>query len=376
MILLQSRGFMKQDIRARLQIPQGTEAFYLEEARRHHLLRHRLAERFRLWGYLPVQTPVMDFYDVYRSLLGEHQTRGVYRLVDREGDLLMLRSDVTLFLAKQMGLILRPEDLPIRVWYSDTILRHQDPDDISRNEFHQSGVELIGLTGRDPELEVMSLLLEILSAESPSAFFLHVGSRRLVDLLCPPETERRRIIRALAFRDIPQIVQSLRDGGHEAAAAERLSRLLLFIGSPEEAKLLRGDLGLRDSNYNEIFAEVDAVAESVSLLGEAGYQNIGRVDFSEVGSQPYYSGVVFQVYLDGLDTPVASGGRYDGLLGFFGFDAPSVGFSIMLRKLEARIGDASLPPAAGSSRAVSGDSFAQRYREARRRRESGEVTTL
>jgi ATP phosphoribosyltransferase regulatory subunit len=366
---------MKNDIRARLQIPQGTEAFYLEEARRHHALRDRLAERFHLWGYLPVQTPVMDFYDVYRDLLGEREARGVYRLVDREGDLLMLRSDVTLFLAKQMGLILRPEDLPIRVWYSDTILRHQDPDDISRNEFHQSGAELIGLKGPDADLEVMALLAEILGESSPSEFFLHVGSRRLIDLLCPPEEPRRSLIRALAFRDVPKIVTSLQGGGHDPAEADRLARLLLFIGSPEEARRLRGDLRLSDERFDEAFVEVEAVATAVSSLDAVDHPQ-GRVDFSEVASQPYYSGIVFQVYLDGLDAPVASGGRYDGLLGSFGFDAPSVGFSIMLRKLEARIAEDDTPKPPDAPRRASGQDFAARYRDARKKRNAGEVTVL
>ncbi len=366
---------MKNDIRARLQIPQGTEAFYLEEARRHHTLRDRLAERFRLWGYLPVQTPVMDFYDVYRELLGDRDARGVYRLVDREGDLLMLRSDVTLFLAKQMGLILRPDDLPIRVWYSDTILRHQDPDDISRNEFHQSGAELIGLKGPEADLEAMALLSEILRDLSPSASFLHVGSRRLIDLLCPPEEPRRSLIRALAFRDVPKIVAGLKQGGHDASEADRLARLLLFIGSPEEARGLRKELRLPDPRYDDAFAEVESVSAAVSSLHAVDHRQ-GRVDFSEVASQPYYSGIVFQVYLDGLDAPVASGGRYDGLLGFFGFDAPSVGFSIMLRKLEARIAADETPKPPKPPQRAAGEDFAARYRDAIRKREAGEVTTL
>lgn len=366
---------MKNDIRARLQIPQGTEAFYLDEARRHHVLRSRLAELFRLWGYLPVQTPVMDFYDVYRDLLGERDARGVYRLVDREGDLLMLRSDVTLFLAKQMGLILRPEDLPIRVWYSDTILRHQDADDISRNEFHQSGVELIGLNGREADLEVMALLSEILRDVSPSTFFLHVGSRRLIHLLCPAGESRDALIRALAFRDVPKIVASLRQTGHDPDEADRLARLLLFIGSPEEARGLRKQLHLTEDRHDAAFAEVEAVAAAVSSLDAVGHPQ-GRVDFSEVASQPYYSGIVFQVYLEGLDTPVASGGRYDGLLGFFGFDAPSVGFSIMLRKLEARIAEDRTPRAPEAPRRASGDDFAARYRDAQEKRGAGEVTVL
>ncbi|NBC28948.1 MAG: ATP phosphoribosyltransferase regulatory subunit, partial [Spirochaetes bacterium] len=131
-----------------LRLPQGTESFHLGEALRHRERLRRLEDLYGSWGYLPVETPVFDFYDVYAPLMRSKAVGDVYRLIDREGELLLLRSDATLFLAKQLGLILQDEDLPVRVYYADTILRHQDPDDISKNEFVQTGVELIGVPDR------------------------------------------------------------------------------------------------------------------------------------------------------------------------------------------------------------------------------------
>ncbi len=105
------------------QNPQGAEGIYLEEAYKHRMIVSQIDRLFLSWGYLPVQTPVVDFYDLYQPLL-EGKTDTLYRLIDREGDLLLLRNDITLFLAKQMGLALSKEDLPVRVSYSDIILRH------------------------------------------------------------------------------------------------------------------------------------------------------------------------------------------------------------------------------------------------------------
>ena len=148
---------MKDMKKRYLQVPQGTEGVHLEEAYRHRRITQDMFDLFTLWGYLPVETPVFDFYDIYRPLLGD-SSKNVYRFVDREGDLLLIRSDITLFLAKQMGLWLREEDLPTRVCYGDTILRHQDPEDISKNEFFQMGAELIGKSGFDADLEILLLL--------------------------------------------------------------------------------------------------------------------------------------------------------------------------------------------------------------------------
>ncbi|MDC7242086.1 MAG: ATP phosphoribosyltransferase regulatory subunit, partial [Spirochaetales bacterium] len=89
-----------------LRIPQGTESLYLEETFRHRKILRHMEDMCEEWGYLPVQTPVFDFYDNYRNLLDSRLEEQSYKLIDREGDLLMLRRDITLFLARQMGMIL------------------------------------------------------------------------------------------------------------------------------------------------------------------------------------------------------------------------------------------------------------------------------
>ena len=139
-----------------LQVPMGTETIYIEEAFRHRQADQELWNLFTLWGYLPVETPVFDFFDIYQDLIPDE--KDIYRLIDREGDLLMLRSDITLFLAKQMGLSLKDQDVPARICYSGTILRHQNREDISKNEFFQTGVELIGKADLDADLEILILL--------------------------------------------------------------------------------------------------------------------------------------------------------------------------------------------------------------------------
>jgi ATP phosphoribosyltransferase regulatory subunit len=109
-----------------------------------------------------------------------------------------------------------------------------------------------------------------------------------------------------------------------------------------------------------------------------------RVDLSEVGVQPYYTGVVFRAYIPGTDAEIASGGRYDELLGTFGFDAPSVGFSLIPGKVDsartttgtsdgrAKAGLKDLPGAAKAE----GNTLRERYENARQRRRTGERVQL
>lgn len=359
--------------RTLLQNPTGTEAFYLEEAYRHRRITSSLDKLFTSWGYLPVETPVFDFYDIYASFLTEGQD-SVYRLIDRDGDLLMLRSDVTLFLAKQMGRSLKSSDLPVRVSYSDTILRYQDSEDISRNEFFQAGAELIGKEGIEGDTEIVLLLLSTIKTLEIEAY-IHIGSRALFNaVFCQfDEKEKQKLLKAVRGRYLIDMRDSLQ-GVWSDEAIEYLNTLFTFIGEKKEfdALIRKGKPFLTPS----ILAELKAIPELTERVRELAPEANIRIDLSEVGGQPYYTGLVFQAYMEGMDSAIAGGGRYDNLLKGFGFDSPSVGFSILLRKIESRLGKSgrfSLPAAIVTAE---GKTFAERYKNAEEQRKKGRIVIL
>jgi len=351
-----------------LQVPQGTEGVHLEEAYRHRRITQELNQLFTQWGYLPVETPVFDFYDIYEPLL-RSSARDVYRLIDREGDLLMLRSDITLFLAKQMGLWLREEDLPTRVCYADTILRHQSAEDISKNEFFQTGAELIGKAGSEADLEVL-LLLESIFMKLGVASSIHLGSHQFLTLSLKEfdETELKEAVQAIRNRE-QQKLYSMIEAHASARRADVITALFSFIGNREEFR--REIMRYEGILHNEEMESLQYLAELVEQMEELGYARDVRIDLSEIGTQPYYTGIVFQVYQAGLDDAVASGGRYDKLLSRFGFDCPSVGFSMMLRKIEDQVADKfGLPEDIVK---VEGETFAEAFRTAQQIRRTGGI---
>mgnify|MGYP006266898337 CR=1 FL=1 len=371
-----------------LRLPQGTETFQLGEALRHRRRLRRLEDLYESWGYLPAETPVFDFYDVYAPLMQSRAVGDVYRLIDREGELLMLRSDATLFLAKQLGLILQDEDLPVRVYYADTILRHQDPEDISRNEFIQTGVELIGRPDAEADAEILLLLRESLQEVGASHAVVHLGSRKIVNELSRElEGPEREALRGAAdMRDLRRI-QEILAGALPETARVAAAELLSFIGRPGE---LRDRLPRLQEQLDP--AVITALQELLTLVdGLSGLLPATqlRIDLSEVGGQPYYTGVVFRAYIPGVDSEIASGGRYDELLGHFGFPAPSVGFSLLPGKVDASGAAPGSAPGAGDAveagddetrlpkaGAARGASIRDRYEDARARRAAGEIVQL
>jgi len=352
-----------------LRLPQGTESIYLEETFRHRKILRHMEDLTERWGYMPVQTPVFDFYDNYRSLLDSKLEDQTYKLIDREGDLLMLRSDITLFLARQMGMTLREEELPVRVYYSDSILRYQDHEDISSHEFFQTGCELIGKPGLEGDLEILFLLAELLSNFKLPTSRIHIGSTAVFRTIAGAlsEEDSQMLNKYLQTREEKEIRKTLGRVYKKEDAAE-LTELLLFIGNRSEfSKGLNKWKSLIDGVLTESLEHIQAICEG--WAGVEGFDELFNVDLSETGNQAYYSGIVFNAYTEGCGTSVASGGRYDGLLDHFGYTggkpASSIGFSLFLRKLE-QLSSMDIPGSKASPRMKETMSALEKLKETRK----------
>ena len=183
--------------------------------------------------------------------------------------------------------------------------------------------------------------------------------------------ERQRALRSVVLaRDWPRLGE-LFDGTKQAARAQEL---FSCIAPPAEfaANLSRWSAAWPAP----VIAELEQIAELGTTAAQLAAPDRFRVDLSEVGSQPYHSGLVFSVYAAGIGTAIAAGGRYDRLLGSFGRAAPAAGFSLLLRTAEPAMHrrDRFLPPRDVTQ--VEQADFAAAYRQAEQVRAAGGVATL
>jgi ATP phosphoribosyltransferase regulatory subunit len=347
-----------------LSLPTGTETLQLQEAARHRRITRSLEDLFSLWGYDPVETALVDYFEVYRRLVSEEDVGQMYRAVDRQGEILALRSDTTLFLAKQLGLHLREDELPVRVYYNDQIIRAQDRNDISNNEYQQAGIELVGVEGPDGDAEVLLLAMEALDTLGLQEAFVHLGSHAVVEECARTAgvatATLEEMVRRRAFAEIADT----------SSLAPRLIDLLGFIG-PAETFADRVTALEDEPLPQQLSAALSRLTATATLLsdlaGETGSERI-RIDLSELGASHYYTGIAFSAYAATSNAAILRGGRYDALLKAFGFDAPSVGFSLFTRKLPEEVMAAT--DSEGVTIATGGD-FAARVRNARRMRSDG-----
>ena len=358
-----------------LQLPQGTEGIYFNEAYIHNQVNFAINNIFYSWGYLPVKTPVFDFYDIYRDCMDQNARDRSYRLVDREGDLLMLRSDVTLFLAKQIGLAVPKEKLPARVCYSDAILRHENTEDISRNEFFQIGAEFVGAGELDGELEIILLLLEIIELLDLDVC-IHIGSRKIFEncFSALGGAVKEELKSCLMSRRFDKITAILKSKGYPSP--HKVADLLQFIGSTEEFGEMLKVYRKNNHVHQPVIKEMEYLDSLFAVLNKLNKTGKIRADLSEIGVQHYHTGTAFQVYMEDIDSAIAGGGRYDGLLSQFGLQSPSVGFSMLLRKVEPFLKSHKIFGAGTDIGKAPGKDFAERYRKAEQLRKKGKTIIL
>lgn len=322
-----------------LKTPQGAESIFLDEAYKHEKINEAINDIYTKWGYLPIKTPVFDYYETYEKLLSDTSKKNCFRLMDRDGELLLLRNDITLFLARQLGRVLKEEDKVLRVHYSDSILRHQSEIDISSNEFFQTGAELVGASGLYGDLETITLLLSIIEDLKIPATKIHLGSRAIFDKVIGTLNinETETLIELINSRDYTSLMNYISKYS-DTEMSKSITDLFLFIGKYDEY--------IDYVNNNKDFIKKIDIVNETSYLLEIGknLQEIEKIDsirfdLSEVANRDYYTGIVFKAYTQDIDSAIASGGRYDNLINSFGNSIPSVGFSILLRKVENKIDD-------------------------------------
>ena len=330
------------------QLPKGVKIYLPEEAAAKRLVEERLLGVFRRWGYREIVTPTYEYFDVL-SVGTDHELQELmFKMVDREsGRLLALRADITPQIARIVATRLRDEAKPLRLAYLTHVFRYDQPQVGRYREFSQAGVELVGLPNPEGDAEMIAMTVESLRALGLGDFQIDVGQadffRGILEDLGADEETARGLRSALGRKDVSELERRVAALGAPAAVAELLLALPGLYGRGE---VLDRAGRLVKSARSE--AALENLAEVYRLLGLYGLADSVLLDLGEVRGFDYYSGLHFEAYVKGLGAALAGGGRYDHMLGRFGYECPATGFAFEVgRILLAMESQRVLAPAAG-----------------------------
>lgn len=308
-------------------LPTGVAALLFETALRRREAEKRLVALLRESGYAEVILPILDYMEPYEALLTPATRGELYRFVDRDGELLVLRADFTPMLARLLAPRIGSLDLPLRLYYRGDVIRYEEERAGRQREFYQVGAELLGIPGEAGEREVLRLFLEAAMAVAGGPLQIVLGFAGALDelLLAAGAADPVRLAAAVARRERSEVRRSCRTLLEivENGLPDRPEDL-----GDDAAGRLRGLLALRD----EMAERFPGVLLTVDLA-EFAPQGLDPRLAAAGGERPYYDGLVFHAFAGAAAVPVGGGGRYDRLFRALGAPVPAVGFSLSLERL-------------------------------------------
>jgi len=167
----------------RFRYPTGARPLLIEETARRRRIESRFVGLLESAGFAEVVLPIIDFAEPYTGITGRDAAKQSYRFIDREGELVSIRSDFTPMVARALAPALRDTDLPLRVFYRGDVIRCEASRLGANREMFQIGAEIIGDASAEADVVMLRLAATIASAffEEPMVVYIPDGRWRMAD---------------------------------------------------------------------------------------------------------------------------------------------------------------------------------------------------
>lgn len=311
---------------------RGTHDLLPDEKRRQRFVEDTAREISGRYGFQEIATPIFEHSEVFSRTLGDTSdivTKEMYSFDSQSGEALTLRPEGTAGVARALISNSLSNDLPIKFFYHGPMFRYERPQKGRQRQFHQIGVELLGVPSAQADVEVISLAAHLLDE-------LGLTDRITLELNSLGDTESRA-----TYRDkLVAYFQNHLDGLSEDSR-ERLNRNPLRI------------LDSKNEGDKEIVADAPSIADSLNDTSEqffddliAGLDALGvsyEINPRLVRGLDYYCHTAFEFTTDtlGAQGAVLAGGRYDGLVKQMGGpQTPGIGWAAGMERLAMMVGDA------------------------------------
>jgi ATP phosphoribosyltransferase regulatory subunit len=307
-------------------VPPGTRDVLPDEMRELRALTATVHGVFERAGYGEVSTPTLEYEEVLRRG-DEHAAGAGFRTFDERGNVLALRSDATIPIARLVANRYGGGDLPLRLCYFESAYRSVQRGSGQAREFLQGGIELIGADAPAGDAEVISLVATALEEAGLKRHRIGLGDGSLYRTLLAsfevPQDERGALLELLSRRDLVGLSARVDALGLAQEARDLLVTLPTLRGGPEVLDRVDGDLAGALQNLRACHA----------LLAERGVADRLILDLGLVRDLGYYTGAVFEVYDPAVGFALGGGGRYDDLLGRFGRPLPACGMALDVHRV-------------------------------------------
>lgn len=310
-------------------IPEGVEDLNFEQYEKITAIEDSLLEIFKNAGYRQIRTPSFEYLDLFNDEGIPVDTEDMYKLVDSNGKLMVLKPDATIPIARMVATHYNEVSEDLKFMYNTNVYRNMDFRAGGKREFRQAGIESFGSNTPKTDAEIITTAVEALKNAGFSDLMVEIGDsgyfnglvEALKDSGISGEAEIDDIRSMIEAKQIPAIASFCAENNIAENIADVLGELPFLYGDIGKVSEKALALALNDT--------MKSAVENINMINDAlGADGSVSADLGLVNKLDYYSGMIFRIYLKNSGMLVGSGGRYDGLMTKFKKNIPAAGFGI------------------------------------------------
>ena len=315
-----------------LHTPEGVRDCYGKENTAKQKTIEKIAGQIHLYGYEDLQTPSFEYFDVFSNEIGTTSSRELYKFFDKEGDTLVLRPDFTPSVARCAAKYFMDAKQPLRFCYQGSAFSNTSNLQGKLKETTQMGAELMNDGSAQADGDMIAMLIESLLAAGLEEFQISVGNVEYFKGICEylkmaPEVEMT-LRDEISGKNYFAAEDLLKSEGYKRADRDLFLRIRDFMETAEDLAE-----AARTAPNERTRAAVKRLIDVWDVVDAYGLSKYVSFDLSLLSKYHYYTGIIFKGYTYGTGEPIASGGRYDQLLSYFGKKAPAIGCMISIDPL-------------------------------------------
>ena len=312
--------------------PDGVQDILFEECFIKRDIETKTRNLLRNKGYREIETPSIEFYDVYSSRQKMLSQETMFKFCDKEGRILALRPDLTVPAVRVATSKLKDNPKPMQLFYIGNSFRYNENGGGRQKEYTEAGIEIIGAADVKADAEVIATAVKLLLSIGLENFQIDIGQveffKGLIaesDFSEDEAEELRELIDNKDFFGIEKIIG-------EKNIPQELKDLILSMPSLFGSKDILDKIEKMNINEKSRLALAN-LREILDILEDYGCSDYISVDLGMLPGLDYYTGTIFRGFTYGIGFPILSGGRYDKLAETFGEAEPATGFSLGINML-------------------------------------------
>ena len=307
-----------------------------------------IRETYESFGFLPLDTPVLEYSDVLLAKAGGETEKQIYRFKKGDNDI-SLRFDLTVPLARYVSMNYNHLVFPFKRYQIGKVYRGERPQKGRFREFYQCDIDVIGENlSLIHDAEIPMVIYELFNKLNFGKFTIRINNRKILNglfssLNINKSTEVLRIIDKLDKIGEASVKKELLELGLDNDTVSKIISFISIKGSNDEIIISLKELNISDETFNTGLNELEYVVKSLKDFGID--EKYFTIDLTIARGLDYYTGTIYETILDEHPSlgSICSGGRYDKLTAYY-TDTPleGIGISIGITRLFSKLLEAEI----------------------------------